>query len=225
MVIGGRRSESHIYYKYTNLPSLKTILLAFSKVIISSGHLTDKPDRPTPRFPESKVGIVWDHMNRQLSVWSVGPGDLAICGGARGSDIIFAELCANRGAEVWLFISLDEADFLEQSVRVRGTDWEQRFIALREREGVKTIMQNEQAAASNPPASPASPASASSPFARANIWMVETGKKEAPSPDKLYAILVWDEKPAGDGPGGTSDFAARVQQAGGHVVVINPTKL
>ena len=199
--------------------------MAFSKVIISSGHLTDKPDRPTPRFPESKVGIVWDHMNRQLSVWSVGPGDLAICGGARGSDIIFAELCANRGAEVWLFISLDEADFLEQSVRVRGTDWEQRFIALREREGVKTIMQNEQAAASNPPASPASPASASSPFARANIWMVETGKKEAPSPDKLYAILVWDEKPAGDGPGGTSDFAARVQQAGGHVVVINPTKL
>jgi len=153
VVIGGRRSESHIYYKYTNLPSLKTILLAFSKVIISSGHLTDKPDRPTPRFPESKVGIVWDHMNRQLSVWSVGPGDLAICGGARGSDIIFAELCANRGAEVWLFISLDEADFLEQSVRVRGTDWEQRFIALREREGVKTIMQNEQAAASNPPAS------------------------------------------------------------------------
>ena len=193
--------------------------MAFSKVIISSGHLTDKPDRPTPRFPESKVGIVWDHMNRQLSVWSVGPGDLAICGGARGSDIIFAELCANRGAEVWLFISLDEADFLEQSVRVRGTDWEQRFIALREREGVKTFMQNDPASAAP------SPDSAASPFARANIWMVETGKREAPSPDKLYAILVWDEKPAGDGPGGTADFAARVQQAGGHVVVINPTKL
>ena len=200
--------------------------MAFNKVIISSGHLTDKPDRPAPRFPESKVGVVWDHMNRQLAAWSVGPGDLAICGGARGSDIIFAELCANRGAEVWLFISLDEEDFLEQSVRVPGTDWEQRFIALRKRKGVKTIMQNEQVAASpasHPPDSAAS--AASSPFARANIWMVETGKKEAPSPDKLYAILVWDEKPAGDGPGGTADFAARVKKAGGHVAVINPTKL
>ena len=185
--------------------------------------------------------MVWDHMNRQLAAWQIGPGDLAICGGARGSDIIFAELCANRGAEVWLFISLDEEDFLEQSVRVPGTDWEQRFIALRKRSGVKTIMQNEQVAGSHSAAaSPASPGShppdsqlrtlhspasaASSPFARANIWMVETGKKEAPSSDKLYAILVWDGKPAGDGPGGTADFAARVKKAGGHVAVINPTK-
>ena len=220
VIIGGRGSDSHIYYKYTNLSVLKDHLLAFNTVIISSGHLTDKPDRPTPRFPENKVGVVWDHMKRQLSAWSVGPGDLAICGGARGSDILFAELCADRGAEVWLFISLDEKDFLEQSVRVPGTDWEQRFIALRKREGVKTFIQNEQAPASQAPTS-----AASSPFARANIWMVETGKKEAPSPDKLYAILVWDEKPAGDGPGGTADFASRVQQAGGHVVVINPTKL
>ena len=55
--------------------------------------------------------------------------------------------------------------------------------------------------------------------------MVETGKKEAPSPDNLYALLVWDEKPAGDGPGGTADFAARVREAGGQVAVINPTKL
>ena len=197
--------------------------MTFKKVIISSGHLTDKPDRPTPRFPESKVGIVWDHVNRQLAAWEVGPGDLAICGGARGSDIIFAELCANRGAEVWLFISLDEEDFLEQSVRVKGTDWEQRFIALRKRKGVKTIMQNERAAASHPSDSAAS--AVSSPFARANVWMIETGRAQASSPDHLYAILVWDEKPAGDGPGGTADFAARVKKAGGHVAVINPTKL
>ena len=192
-------------------------------MILSSGHLTDKPDRPAPRFPESKVGIVLEQMNRQLSDWEVGPGDLAICGGARGSDIIFAELCANRDVEVWLFISLDEEDFLEQSVRVAGTDWEQRFVALCRRSGVKTLMQNEQASAPSAAAS-ASPAS-SSPFASANIWMVETGKKEAPSPDKLYALLVWDETPAGDGPGGTADFAAQVREAGGHVAVINPTKL
>ena len=204
--------------------------MAFKKVIISSGHLTDKPDRPAPRFPESKVGVVRDHMNRQLVAWSVGPGDLAICGGARGSDIIFAELCAALGAEVWLFISLDEKDFLEQSVRVKGTDWEQRFVALRGRSGVRTLMLDEEVAGSHAPASGApsashSPASATSPFARANIWMVETGQAQAPSPDKLYALLVWDEKPAGDGPGGTADFAAQVQLAGGHLAVINPTKL
>ena len=218
-----------------NLQALKNYVLAFRKVFISSGHLTDKPDRPAPRFPESKVDLVSDHMRRQLAAWSVGPGDLAICGGARGSDIIFAELCAGLGAEVWLFISLDEEDFLEQSVRVEGGDWERRFVALRARSGVKTFMQNDEGAGSRSPASAASHppdsqgsaslASASSPFARANIRMIETARSQASSPDNIYALLVWDEKPAGDGPGGTADFAARVREAGGHVTVINPTKL
>ena len=189
--------------------------MSFKKVIISSGHLTDKPDRPKPRFPESKVGLVWDRMAQQLDAWKVGAGDLAICGGARGSDIVFAELCANLGAEVWLFISLDEKDFLEQSVDQTGTDWVQRFIALRQRSGVKTIFQNQEAP----------PPKDLSPFAAANIWMVDTGVKLAPSPDRLYAILTWDEQPAGDGPGGTADFAERVKKAGGHLAIINPTKL
>lgn len=154
-------------------------------------------------------------MARQLSSWNIGPGDLAICGGARGSDIIFAELCANRGAEVWLFISLDLVDFVKESVRVPGTNWEQRFIALRNRQGVKTLFQNEIAP----------PAKNTSPFAAANLWMVAEGKRQAPSPGHLYAVLVWDEQPAGDGPGGTADFAARVKNAGGHLTVINPTKV
>ena len=152
-------------------------------------------------------------MARQLDGWMVGPGDLAICGGARGSDIVFAELCADRGAEVWLYISLDEEEFLQQSVRQADTDWEQRFIALRQRSGVKTLFQG------------ASQEKNISPFAAANIWMVDTGLREAPSPDHLYAILVWDEQPAGDGPGGTADFAERVRKAGGKVAIINPTKL
>ncbi|WP_431213626.1 hypothetical protein ACQ86N_01550 [Puia sp. P3] len=189
--------------------------MSFNKIIISSGHLTDKPDRPKPRFPESKSGLVWELMARQLDSWKVGPGDLAICGGARGSDIIFAELCADRGAEVWLFISLDEKDFLEQSVEQTDTDWVQRFTALRRHDGVKTIFQNQEAP----------PPKGLSPFAAANIWMIDTGLRLSHNPDHLYAILTWDEQPAGDGPGGTSDFADRVRKAGGHLAIINPTKL
>jgi hypothetical protein len=41
----------------------------------------------------------------------------------------------------------------------------------------------------------------------------------------LFSVLVWDEEPTGDGPGGTSDFAERVRDLGGVVEVINPTKL
>jgi hypothetical protein len=56
--------------------------------------------------------------------------------------------------------------------------------------------------------------------------MINTARVEANDPNNLYALLVWDEKPTGDGPGGTSDFAVRVKTLGGHLAqTINPTKL
>ena len=63
-------------------------------------------------------------------------------------------------------------------------------------------------------------------FARNNLWMINTARVEADNPKNIYGVMVWDQKPTGDGPGGTSDFAARVKHLGGHLAdIINPTKL
>ena len=62
-------------------------------------------------------------------------------------------------------------------------------------------------------------------YARNNLWIINTARVEAPGSETIFALLVWDEKPTGDGPGGTSDFEARVRQLGGHREIINPTKL
>ncbi|MBS1663631.1 MAG: hypothetical protein JST68_21490 [Bacteroidetes bacterium] len=177
--------------------------------------MTDLPNRPKPRFPESKVDAVRDLMSHQLAAWNVGLGDLSICGGARGSDILFAEICLERGAEVWLCLSLKEELFIKESIRVEGTGWEARFNALKTHEGIRILFQGRDSPLPDD----------LSPFAAANIWMVEVAKKEASSADRLYALLVWDELSTGDGPGGTSDFAARVREAGGHLAVINPVRL
>jgi hypothetical protein len=192
----------------------------FGKVILASGHMTDAPDRVGKgrgeRFPERKGDAVRDAVARQLDEWGVGAGDLAICGGARGADIIFAELCADRGAEVWLFLPLPEDEFVEESVRSPGTDWERRFRELRGRESVKTLRQRD---------SPVLPPGEDSVFARNNLRMVDAARAEAGGPESLYAVLVWDERPTGDGSGGTSDFAARVERLGGRLSIKNPTKL
>ena len=193
----------------------------FKRVFVASGHMTDAPDRVEKglgeRFPQSREGAVREKLAAQLDKWTVGAGDLAICGGARGADILFAELCADRGAEVWLFLALADADFLEKSVRHPEGDWEQRFFDLRARANVKTFSQPDRLK---------SPPKGTSVFARNNLWMLNTARVEANDPSRLYAVLVWDEKPTGDGPGGTSDFAARVRQLGGRLApVINPTKL
>jgi len=190
-------------------------------VFLASGHMIDLPDRVAKglgeRFPPGKERLVRDRIARQLEVWGVGAHDLAICGGARGTDILFAELCADRGAEVWLFLALPVAEFLEASVRLADSNWEDRFFALRKREGVRIFLLSERLE------SPPEPAEV---FARNNLWMIDSARVEANDPKNLYALLVWDEKPTGDGPGGTSDFAVRVTKLGGHLApIINPTKL
>jgi len=194
----------------------------FRNVFVASGHMTDAPDRVErglgERFPERKVDEVRAAVAARLDAWGVDRGDLCICGGARGADIIFAETCAVRGADVWLFLALPVEEFVEKSVRSDGTDWERRFRDLRARESVKTFLLSDRPKAADED-------EAESVFARNNLWMIEAAREEASAPEELHAILVWDERPTGDGPGGTSDFAARVTRAGGEIAIINPAKL
>ncbi len=189
----------------------------FGKVVIFSGHMTDLPGRKEPRFPESKSAAVGAAIARQLDEWGVGPGDLAIMGGARGGDLLFAEAAAERGAEVWLFLPLPEEEFLEESVRHPEADWEGRYRALAARANVRVF----------PPSGRLkSPPEGANVYALNNQLMIERAREEAGDPARLYAVLVWDERPAGDGPGGTADFADTIRRAGGRLApFINPTKL
>jgi hypothetical protein len=68
----------------------------------------------------------------QLAIWGVGTGDLAICGGACGSDILFAEECQRLGAPVRLLLALPRSQFVAQSVAFAGYDWVRRFDRLTE---------------------------------------------------------------------------------------------
>jgi tetratricopeptide (TPR) repeat protein len=192
----------------------------FSKVCVASGHMIDKPDRIakglTERFPPAREGVVRDRIEKQMDGWKVGQGHLAICGGARGADILFAEVCAERGAEVWLMQALEDGEFLEESVRLPDSNWEDRYFALRDLPTVKLFLQDDRLK---------SAPKGTSVFARNNLWMINTARVEANDPKNLYALLVWDEQPSGDGPGGTSDFATRIRKLGGRLAIINPTRL
>ena len=194
----------------------------FRRVFVASGHMVDAPDRAAQgrgeRFPPGKEAAVRDSLARQAEQWGVAAGDLAVCGGARGADILFAEVCGRRGAEVWLFLPLPVGEFLAESVTLPGADWEARFRALCARARVRTHSQPERLGP---------PPEGASVFARNNLWMLNAARVEADDPrGRLHAVLVWDERPDGDGGGGTADFAARVKLLGGRLApVINPTRL
>ena len=187
------------------------------RVIVFSGHAVDGPDQSEPRFPPAKEVPVRDRIDRQLEEWGVKSGDLAICGGARGGDILFAELCAHRGADVWLYIARPVGEFLEESVRLEGTNWEQRFFDLQGLQNVRTEYQIDRL--KKPPKN-------ASVSVRNNRWIIHTATVEANDPKDLYALLVWNEKPCADGFDATADFAEKVKGLGGHLApIINPTIL
>ena len=212
--------ENRCHVLEEKIGGMKKSKSRFEKVMVASGHMIDAPDRVKKglgkRFPPAKEGVVREQMAKRLKDWKIGKKDLAICGGARGADMLFAELCTDLGAEVWLFLALSQAQFLEASVRLTNSDWEERFFILTNHERVKVFLQSERIEL---------PPKGASVFSRNNLWMINTARVEANDPKNLYAMMVWDEKPTGDGPGGTSDFAQRVKQLGGRLAIINPTKL
>lgn len=189
-----------------NLPPLDR---TFDKVVVASGHMIDTPGRTPPRFPPSAEDAVRRRMEAVLEDWQVGEGDLAICGGARGSDTLFAEFCVQRGATVRLYLPLPRGDFLRESVRLPETDWEERFHQL-----AATCETNDQ----DERLGPLPPRL--NPFARNNLWQINTARVEA-APGKLYILLVWDGK-AGDGPGGTADFAEAAHRLDARLEIIDP---
>jgi hypothetical protein len=179
------------------------------QAVVVSGHMIDHPDRPTPRFPASAESAVTDAIAAVLARWGVGPGALLVSGGARGADIIAAEQALSLGAEVWLLIALPDEEFVPLSVELEGTDWHDRYAALRRR--CPTRFQRDELGAAP---------SAEEAFERNNDWMLDVAQSAAP---RLRALAVWDGA-RGDGPGGTWDFVQRARTMGALVAVVDPMR-
>jgi hypothetical protein len=181
-----------------------------ARVVLVSGHMVDAPDRPAPRFPQSRVPWVAGRIREIFDGWQVGPGTTVISGGARGADIIAAEEGHLRGAHVILCLALPPEEFQRRSVDLPGTDWGSRFRRLLSIAEVREL-----------PTDAGGVASDDEVFAHANKWMVDTAQQFDAQP---CAVIVWDGR-TGDGPGGTFDMVRRLGYGAGdpRLRLIDPT--
>jgi hypothetical protein len=62
--------------------------------------------------------------------WKICEGDLVICSAQRGAEILFVEECIRVKANVRLLLPLSRAEFVSQSVRQIGADWDKHFYKL-----------------------------------------------------------------------------------------------
>jgi hypothetical protein len=190
------------------------------RVVLFSGHMLDHPDirgfgKAKPeRFPASKADAARAALSAQLDAMGVGAGDVGLCGGACGGDILFAEACLARGMRLHVFIPESESKFLHNSVSFAGAGWEERFFAIVHRPEVEYRVQ--PAAAGDAPPN-------SNIYDRNNRWLACTAI--AFGLDRLRVLCLWDRQPGG-GPGGTADTVKLLKSMVGITpVIVDPATL
>jgi hypothetical protein len=181
------------------------------KVLLFSGHMIDAPDRATPRFPPEKEAMARELIEAKLKELEAGADDLAICGGACGGDLLFAEACLARGLRVHLYIPFEEPEFLQKSVSFPkdGAKWRARFAAVKSNERTTLFVMPDELGEL--------PKGVNA-YERVNMWQLFTAL--AFGAERVHFIGLWNGE-GGDGPGGTKHMLEEVKRNAGHVHVID----
>jgi hypothetical protein len=181
------------------------------KVALFSGHMIDAPGREKPRFPPDKEPIAARAIAEALADLRVGPADIAICGGACGGDLLFADAALARGVRLELYIPFDEPAFLEKSIDFADRDWRVRYFAVKAHAVLHVA-----------PSELGSMRKGEDAYERNNRWMLDSALRFGA--DKVDFVCLWNGK-GGDGPGGARHMMDAVRNRGGRTRWLDTTKL
>ena len=181
------------------------------KVVLFSGHMIDAPGRAKPRFPPDKEAVAAGAIASALADLNLGSSDLAICGGACGGDLLFAETARARGSRLELYIPFEEPTFLEKSVDFADRDWRARFLAAKA--GANLHIAPRELGPTH---------EGEDPYERNNRLMLDAASRFGP--DKVDFVCLWNGE-GGDGPGGTKHMMEEVRAEGGRTHWLDTTKL
>lgn len=183
------------------------------KVLLFSGHMIDAPGREKPRFPADKEAPAARAIAQTLEDIGCKGEDLAICGGACGGDLLFAEAALARGATLQIYIPFDEPTFLEKSVDFADADWRKRYFAAKSHPNV-TLQVAPELLGPLP--------DGADPYERNNLWMLESAMRFGAH--KVDFVCLWNGQ-GGDGPGGTQHMMKEVERQSGRVHWLDTAKL
>src|SRR5205823_666620 len=131
------------------------------------------------RFAADKEALAAAAIAGALERLGAGAADLAICGGACGGDLLFAEAALERRARLELYIPFEEPTFLAKSVDFAGRDWRRRYVAVRAR-GALHVMPVERGPTPEGEGS----------YERNNLWMLEAAMRFGAG--KVDFNALWD---------------------------------
>jgi hypothetical protein len=180
-------------------------------VVLFSGHMIDAPDRRTPRFPADKEPVAASAIAATLTEIGAVAGDLAICGGACGGDLLFAEACLAKGMRLEIYIPLDEPEFLASSVDFAGGNWHDRYLAAKAKATLHVA-----------PDELGPLGQGENPYERDNEWMLESAARFGG--ERMAFISLWNGQ-GGDGPGGAQQLMDEARMKTSRICWLDTRKL
>jgi hypothetical protein len=195
-------------------PDLQPLVKTKRHYLLFTGHMIDKPDRPSPRFPAEKENAVREKIKQaiQEEIQNTGTELIGIAGAACGADIIFHEVCEELNIPTKLFLALPREQFIIASVAFAGYSWIDRFNRLFLSLPV-FVMAN----------------SAVLPkwlnkrpdyniWKRNNLWELHAALSNGGIHMTLLAL--WDRK-GGDGLGGTENMVNEARMKGARIIILD----
>jgi len=183
--------------------------------LLFTGHMLDKPERDSPRFPAKKENAVRQKMKDVIEkIINNTSGRLkGIAGGACGGDILFHELCRELDIASELFLALPREKFLTESVAFAGPGWVKRFDKLFKKLPVHIFSEDKTFSGWQ------KGKKALSIWEKNNLWLLNTTL--ACGGENMTLLALWDGK-GGDGPGGTADMVKEAKAKGARIIIIHP---
>ncbi len=187
------------------------------KGFVFSGYMADYPGKETKAFTADTEAQIRQDISKKLDELGAKAEDRAFLSGlSAGSEIIFAEVCAEKGLHVKAFLPLPEQIYIRKFISPAGDAWVDRFYKTRGDPLVDDIYQIENVGA---------PKEGDDPYERNNRWALYSSLKYGV--DNVRLIALWDGK-----SGYSRDRDVRLvnhmielmRDMGGRIEQINPNK-
>jgi len=158
------------------------------RAFLFTGYMVDYPSKDKKTFPADKENEVRQDILQKLEKFNIGPEDRAFVAGlSAGSEILFAEICAEKGLKVKAFLPLAESAYIRQFVSPCGDVWVDRFYRIRNHPMVEEFYQVENVGL---------PKVGDDPYERNNRWALYSSLGRGI--DKVTLIALWNSH--GDKP-------------------------
>jgi hypothetical protein len=154
------------------------------QTFLFGGYMVDYPSKSYKAFPKDKEAEVRAEIMKRLEKFNASENDRASLPGlAAGSQIIFAELCLERGMHLNVNFPLPDSEYIREFVSPCGDEWVERFYKVRNHPLVEEHHQLERLGP---------PKEDDDVFERNNRWAVYSSLQRGVEMVRLIAL--WDGK-------------------------------